>query len=218
MDYILTLTHFWSIAAANNLTFFVNVFKLLANSTYGKFAQNPKNFTFAKLCLSEKDLKKAINSKRFLHACIINQDVAIVEYKPDQILYDSPFSIAATILDLAKLHLYYYYYNVLKPAFLPDKLTLIMTDTDSLIFSVNCEFFFQKYKKLPLFDFSNFKTDNFLYSDKNRKALLFFKDENPDDFIKKFIGLRSKLYVIKTVSNQVYKKCKGYNRKFRDSL
>ena len=148
-DYILTLTRLRSIAAANNLTFFVNVFKLLANSTYGKFAQNPKNFTFAKLCLSEKDLKKAINSKRFLHACIINQDVAIVEYKPDQILYDSPFSIAATILDLAKLHLYYYY-DVLKPAFVPDKVKLLMTDTDSLIFSVNSECFFDECNKTNL--------------------------------------------------------------------
>ena len=58
-----------------------------------------------------------------------------------------------------------------------------------------------------------FKKTNLLYSDKNRKALLFFKDENPSDFIKKFIGLRSKLYVIKTVSNEIDKKCKGYNQK-----
>ena len=217
-DYILTLTHLRSRAAENNQTFFVNVFKLLANSTYGKFAQNPNNFTYAKLCLCEKDLKKAINSKRFLHACIINQDVAIVEYKPEKILYDSPFSVAATILDLAKLHLYHYYYDVLKPTFAPDEIKLLMTDTDSLIFSVNCENFFDKYKKLPLFDFSNFKKTNVLYSSINRKALLFFKDENPNDFIKKFIGLRTKLYVIKTVSNQIDKKCKGYNKKFRDTL
>ena len=54
-DYILTLTRIRSKAAERNLTFFVNVFKLLANSTYGKFAQNPNNFTLAKLCLSEKD-------------------------------------------------------------------------------------------------------------------------------------------------------------------
>ena len=174
-DYILTLTHLRSIAAKNNLTFFVNVFKLLANSTYGKFAQNPNNFTFAKLCICEKDFNKAINSNRFLRASIINQTVAIVEYKPEKILYDSPYPVAATILDLAKLHLYSYYYDVLKPAFSPDKVSLIMTDTDSLIFSVNCKNFFQKYKKLPLFDFSNFKTDNYLYSDKNRKALLFSK-------------------------------------------
>ena len=58
-DYILALTHLRSIAAANNLTFFVNVFKLLANSTYGKFAQNPKN-TFAKPCLCKKTLKRQL--------------------------------------------------------------------------------------------------------------------------------------------------------------
>ena len=168
--------------------------------------------------MNERDLKKNINSKRFLRASIINQNVAIVEYKPEQILYHSPFSVASTILDLAKLHLYNYYYNVLKPAFSPDKVSLIMTDTDSLIFQVSCINFFEKYKKLPFFDFSNFDKKSFLYSGKNRKALLYFKDENPDDFIREFIGLRSKLYVIKTTKSYEDKKCKGYNRKFRDSL
>ena len=141
-DYILKLTKLRSISAAKNQSFFVNVFKLLANSTYGKFAQNPNNFTHAKLCLNKKDLFKATNSSRFLHASIVNANVAIVECKPEKILYDSPFPVAATILDLAKLHLYYYYYDVLKPAFSPDRVSLIMTDTDSLIFSVNCQFFF----------------------------------------------------------------------------
>ena len=187
----------------------------MANSTYGKFAHNSYSFTFPKLCLCERDLKKAINSTRFLRACIVNQDVAIVEYKPEKILYDSPFSVAATILDLAKLHLYYYYYDVLKPTFVPDKVSLIATDTDSIIFSVNCPNFFTKYKKLPLFDFSNFKKHDFLYSGQNRKALLFFKDENPSDFIKEFIGLRSKFYVIKTISNHEDKNAKVINVSLR---
>ena len=53
---------------------------------------------------------------------------------------------------------------------------------------------------------------------KIEKHYFFFKDENPSDFIKEFIGLRSKLYVIKTVSNHEDKKCKGYKRKFKDTL
>ena len=93
-----------------------------------------------------------------------------------------------------------------------------MTDTESLIFSVNCENFFLKYKDMPLFYFSNFKKSHFLYSEENMKALLCFKDENPNEFIKEFIGLRSKLYVIKTVKNTEDKKSKSYNRKFRDTL
>ena len=156
-EYILTLTKLRSICSQKTLTFFVNVFKLLANSTYCKFCQNPNNFTYAKLCLNQRELDKCINSDRFLRASIINQRVVIVEYKPEEILYNSIFSVASSILDLAKLHLYNYYYNVLKPNFEPDKVTLLMTDTDSIIFSVNCENFFEKYKKIPLFDFSNFK-------------------------------------------------------------
>ena len=144
---------------------------------------------------------KCIDSKRFLHASIINESIAIVEYKPEAVLYNSPFPIAATILDLAKLHLYNYFYNILKPTFEQDKVNLIMTDTDSIIFSVNTQNFFEKYKRLPLFDFSNFKKESSLYSNQNQKGLIFFKDENPNDFIKEFIGLRSKLYVIKTVAN-----------------
>ena len=52
----MTLTRLRSKAAERNTTFIVNVFKLLASSTYGKFAQNQNNFTFAKLYLCEKEL------------------------------------------------------------------------------------------------------------------------------------------------------------------
>ena len=103
-EYIMTLTKLRAICAAKNLTFFVNVFKLLANATYGRFIMNPNNFTHGKLCLNERDFRKAINSRRFLRASVINKDVVIVEYKPEKILYDSPFPIGTTILNLAKLH------------------------------------------------------------------------------------------------------------------
>ena len=64
---------------------------------------------------------------------------------------------------------------------------------------------------------SNFKKDHYLYSNQNRKALLYFKDETPSDFIKEFIGLRSKLYAIKSVSKKNNIKAKGYNRHFKKS-
>ena len=66
-------------------------------------------------------------------------------------------------------------------------------------------------------DFRNFRKDHFLSSDKNRKALLFFKDENPHDYIKELIGLRSKLYAIKTVNHESNIKCKAYIRNIRDT-
>ena len=56
-------------------------------------------------------------------------------------------------------------------------------------------------KNYLCFSFKIFQKKS-LYSDENRKDLLFFKDENSNDFIKESIGLRIKLFVIKTVSNQ----------------
>ena len=77
-EYTLSLTQLRSMFSAKNQTFFVNVFKLLANSTYGKFIQSPNNFTHAKLCLNENDFRKAINSNLFLRSSVINKDLVIV--------------------------------------------------------------------------------------------------------------------------------------------
>ena len=116
-EYILSLTKLRSKAVTKSY-FFVNVFKLLATSTYGKFGENPNNYTHAKLCSNEKDLRKATNSNRFFIVSVVNKSVAIVEYKPEKIMYNSPFPVAATTLDVAKLHLYYNYYDILKSTFL----------------------------------------------------------------------------------------------------
>ena len=68
-----------------------------------------------------------------------------------------------------------------------------------------------------MYDFSNFWEEKKMNYEKKYK-LIFFQNENTNDFIKKFIGLRSKLYVIKTAQIQQDKKCKGYNRKIRYSI
>ena len=199
------------------MTFFVNVFKLLANSTYGKFPQTPLNYTFAKICFNESQFKKSINSERFLRASIVNKDIAIIEFKPERIVFDSAFSIASTILDLSKLYMYKYYYDVLRPTFYPDKVRMILHDTDSIIFEVNCNQFFEKYKKCVIWNLVISKKNHYLFSPENRKALLYFKVENPNDYVKEFIGLRSNLYIIKTVSKKNDIKAKGFNRHFKNS-
>ena len=62
-------------------------------------------------------------------------------------MFDAPFCIAATILDLSKLYMYKYYYDILQPSFHPDRGNINLHDTDSFIFEVNCGF---KYKKCSI--------------------------------------------------------------------
>ena len=124
-----------------------------------------------------------------MHVFIINTHVTIMEYKPKEISYDYPFSVAAIILDLVALHLYPNYYNVLKPAFVfvPDEVELIMTDTDSIIFSVSRQNSFHKCKKLPFFDFSIFQKIVFYILTKIKKPDLFLKMKFLVILIKKII-------------------------------
>ena len=53
-----------------------------------------------------------------------------------------------------------------------------------------------------MFDLTNFSKNVLLYSNKNQNILLHFKDENPNNFIKEYILLRSKLYIIKAEYNK----------------
>jgi len=65
-----------------------------------------------------------------------------------------------------------------------------------------------------MMDFSNFDNNHYLYSNKNKKSLFIFKDENPSDFISQFCGLRPKLYAIKTVSKENHIRSNGYSTNF----
>ena len=157
----------------------MNVFKLLANSTYGKFGQSPLNYTFAKICFKKSHFKKSINSDRFLQASIVKKDIAIVEFKPKEMIFGAPFCIAATILDLSKLYMYNYYYNILQPTFYPDKVNIILHDTDSFIFEVSCKMFFEKYKKCRIWISVIFKKTTIFILIKTEKHYYILKMKPP---------------------------------------
>ena len=81
------------------------------------------------------------------------------------------------ILDLAKLLMYDFYYDVLKKKY-DDKLSLLFTDTDSLCVSVNTEDVYRDMLEMQHeFDCSDYPEDHFLHNTKNKKVLGKFKDE-----------------------------------------
>ena len=113
--------------------------------------------------------------------------------------------------------MYQYWYDTLLPHFSPDIPELLMTDTDSILFSIECDDFVTKYKKLPKMDFSNFPPGHVLYNTENKMKLLHFKDEFPyNSYITEFIGLRAKLYCYKFINIEGKTvdcvKTKGYNK------
>ena len=80
---------------------------------------------------------------------------------------------------------------------------LLYSDTDSLLYQINCEDLYRELKEnnvLDQFDFSNYPEDHELYSKENKRVVSKFKDEFAGDYIKEFIFLKRKLYSIISAS------------------
>ena len=177
--------------------FDIEFFKLLSNSLYGKTIENPEKRTQIKLCNSPHDFRRNVSKYNFKQSKIINRHLAGVELRYPFVKLNKPFSVGMSILDLSKFFMYDFHYNVMKAHF-KNRLTLLYTDTDSLIYEIESSDVYDELAQIKkYFDFSNYPPDHFLYSNENKKVPGSIKDECASQPIAEFVGLRSKMYSIK---------------------
>ena len=151
--------------------FDVDFYKLLSNSLFGKTIENPDKRTKVKLCRTKKELEKSVARSTFKKSKIIDPRLVGVELRYSSVKLNKPYYIGVAILELAKLHMYEFHYNVMKPLFGKD-LRLLYTDMDSLLYEIeNCA---NPYSKIfhthqeCRFDLSNFPISHPLH-DASRK-------------------------------------------------
>ena len=77
---------------------------------------------------------------------ILSENLVLVEMVPNKFEYKFQYAVASTILEFSKLYMYKFFYDTLMPHFYPDVPNLIMTDTDSVVFSIKCSNFMSKYQ------------------------------------------------------------------------
>ena len=76
-----------------------------------------------------------------------------------------------SILDLSKLHMYDFYYEVLKPKY-GDNIKVAYTDTDSFIIHTKTEDIYNDFKTISHhMDFSDYLTNHPNYSTNNIKKI-----------------------------------------------
>lgn len=89
-------------------------------------------------------------------------------------------------LEISKLMMYEYFYNVLKPKYGPN-MTLCMSDTNSLLLHLRTKNLNSDLHSLiDTLDTSNYTPDHPLFSNKHKKLYGKFKDECPADPILDF--------------------------------
>nr|XP_027209340.1 uncharacterized protein LOC113802890 [Penaeus vannamei] len=188
-------------------------FKTLSNSVFGRCLMNPlKRLERASMVCNASSFLKKIRSpffKRFIPLAP-NRVITISRAKTVSMAY--PQYVGFTILELAKLKLYNFYYKVLKTHY-GDRVQLCYSD--SYILSVETDDIYKELSLSPLkewIDTSNFSHDHPLYNQSVKGKLGLLKSETGEIPIKEAICLKPKTYSLLLNSDQTSAGAKGICR------
>ena len=109
-----------------------DIFKLMNNSLFGKSCENPLKYLEAKILTDDYEILKAVSKPKGKDV-IRYENYTLMEIYKKEIQYDKPIYLGSTVLELSKLHMYKFFYNVLNPS--PKDLMLHYMDTDSSVLS-----------------------------------------------------------------------------------
>ena len=205
-------------AAASN-AFEKDFFKLMNNSVFGKTMEDVRRRVDIKLMTDPAKFVKHASKVTYKRSVTFTNDEDREEYlvgleaQRTNVKLNKPIYTGFTVLELSKLHMYDYHYNHVMKKYGPEKAKLLFTDTDSLTYHITTDDIYQDMKvDQHLYDTSDYPKDHPLYSNTNKKVIGKFKDETAGVPIAEFVGLRAKMYSIKTEDGKEEKKGKGIKK------
>ena len=190
-------------------------FKLMNNSVFGKTMENIRNRVNIKLVTDKKKAERLAAKPNFKYCNIFSEDLIAIHMKETFLTFDKPVYLGMCILDLSKTLMFDFHYNYIKKKY-GDKTKLLFTDTDSLMYEIQTEDFYEDFKGdvKDRFDMSDYPSNHpsGIPTGCNKKVLGMFKDEAGGKIIDEFVGLRAKLYSYKMLEGEESKKCKGVKK------
>ncbi|KAK5647553.1 hypothetical protein RI129_002445 [Pyrocoelia pectoralis] len=115
-----------------------DVAKTMNNSIFGKTMENIDKRVDIKLVSHWERVGKKlgaegyISKQNFKNLAVFCENLVGIEMSKVSVTYDKPVYVGFSILDLSKTVMYEFFYDFLKPIY-QDKVSLLYTDTDSLI-------------------------------------------------------------------------------------
>ena len=146
-------------------------YKLKCNSCFGKTMENVRNRVSMSFVTSnsnwgdhavklDRTVERKIASPLYDGHMIHNKDLAAIKLKKKEVVLNKPIYAGMAILDLSKLHMYRFHYDVIKQRY-GDRAKLLFTDTDSLCYQIETQNVFEdQNERAELFDLSNYPKDS----------------------------------------------------------
>ncbi|KAE9523037.1 hypothetical protein AGLY_016668 [Aphis glycines] len=180
--------------AAND--FEKDFFKLLNNEVFGKTMKSMRKRIKMELVSSDRRLQKLINQSTFKH-CTYNETLNAVALENKIIDFCKPIYISFAVLEISKYLIYDYHYNVMQKHY-DDKIELMYTDTDSLVYYIQTDDFYNDLLNNPnllnRMDIANLPRDHPCYIAERKKILGLFSDETDGRIMREFCALLAKSY------------------------
>ncbi len=177
--------------AGNNVN--VKHFKYTCNASFGKTMENVRKRVNIELLTNRKFALKRIAKPNFKRSKKFHDELIAIHAQKMKLELSRPIQVGFAILDISKVHMYDFHYNTWMVKF--PQSTLLFTDTDSLTYTVEGADLAKGMGEIKdQFDFSGYPTTHALHDKTNMKEVGKFKDELNGCAMKKFVGLRPKLY------------------------
>ena len=185
------------------------------NSVFGKTIENIRKRQNV-ILVDDKDLAYKLSSKpNFEQSTIFDENLITCHMKKTEVYFNKPIYVGQAILDLSKTLMFDFHYNYIRDKF-GDKAELLFTDTDSLMYLIRTEDFYQVINEdiKRKFDTSDYpeKHPSGIKTGINKKVIGKFKDEVGGKQMTHFVGLRPKLYSFKVEDNSETRKAKGVKK------
>lgn len=177
-------------------------YKLLNNSMFGKTIENIRKRINLQLVSSQKRLDMLLNKPTFVDRIIYDESLCAVECAKECIYFDKPIYIGFSVLEISKTLMYDFHYKIIKPKY-GSNVKVVYMDTDAFFYQILTDDFYKDLKNdtdfCDYFDLSDYPVDHMCFSSVNKKVLGKFKDECNGIMLLEFIGLRPKLYCLRTI-------------------
>ena len=149
-----------------------------------------------------------------LSGVLFGENLMSCEMGKIKVVMDKPVYLGQAILDLSKIIMYEFNYDYMVPKYGLEKLKLCYMDTDSLVYDIKTEDFYEDIMdNVPArFDTSGYCPSRPLPVGLNKKVIGLMKDELGGKIMTEFVALRPKLYSYKKLDGSEDKKCKGIKK------
>ena len=188
------------------------LYKFMNNSIYGKTFENPGKRANLKFVNGREKYYQVVSKTGFVGSVFQQDDFMIAKLLHESIYYAKPLYLGAAITEYAKYLMFDFYYNILIP-FYGDyrKVSLLFTDTDSLMLEIQTEDVYADIAEInrrfdcPI-DCSTFDKEvieKYNIPHHGDGVIGKFKSETGSNPIYRFAGLRSKMYAYELYKDYV---------------